>query len=138
MLGVFFMEFSIYFVYFSACHVNWLILIVICPTAPWVFQESAPEIGGPQANTANLGIELRIRLEAVGSWQAFRPMWSPSRRDIRRTETSPASTVPTSTAGSSATKELLSETTCSCTKKILLELKWQRHKLLEASSPASF
>ena len=68
MSGVFFMEFSIYLVYFSACHVYWLILIVICPTASWVFQGSAPDIGGPQANTANLGIELRIRLEGVGSW----------------------------------------------------------------------
>ena len=38
MSGVFFMEFSIYLVYFSACHVYWLILIVICPTASWVFQ----------------------------------------------------------------------------------------------------
>ena len=118
MLGVFFMEFSIYLVYFSACHVYWLIFN--CDLSNCV-------VGGFRSRSRiSVGLKQILQISASSSVSAWKVQAAgiptdvvPSRRDIRRTETSPASTVPTSTAGSSATKELLSETTCSCTKKII-------------------
>lgn len=74
MLGVFFMEFSIYLVYFSACHVYWLIFN--CDLSNCVVGVSGVVPGYRWASSKYCKSRHRAPYPPGRCRQLVRPMWS--------------------------------------------------------------